>query len=114
VTADGRIFVRKDAGFKASQGGFDPDFARAANALQRPGELSPVVKSSFGYHVIRLEERAQGSVLAEPELKERLSADVLVRRAARARRELLDKLHQASPVEVERAMNELTAQVQAP
>jgi hypothetical protein len=114
VTADGRIFVRKDAGFKASQGGFDPDFARAANALQHPGELSPVVKSSFGYHVIRLEERAQGSVMREPELTERLSADVLVRRAARARRELLEKLHQASPAEVERAMNELTAQVQAP
>lgn len=114
VTADGRIFVRKDTGFKAGQGSFDPDFARAANALTAPGDLSPVVKSSFGYHVIRLEERLPSAVIGEPELSERLTPDVLVRRAARARGELLDKLRQASPVEVERAVNELTAQVQAP
>lgn len=114
VTADGRIFLRKDDGFKAGQGGFNVDFARAANALQSPGEQSPVVKTSFGYHVIRLEERVPGVVVPEAELSERLAPDVRVRRAGRARRELLDKLRQAAPVQIERAVNELTARVQAP
>ncbi|MES1186789.1 MAG: peptidyl-prolyl cis-trans isomerase [Myxococcales bacterium] len=114
VTADGRTFVRKDAGFKATPGNFDPDFARAANELSTPGELSPVVKSSFGYHVIRLEERVPSAVVGEAELRDRLAPDVLARRASRARGQLLDKLRQASPVEVERAVNELTARVQAP
>jgi len=113
VTADGRVFSRKDAGFKAGQGGFNLDFARAANALSNPGEQSPIVQTSFGYHVIRLEERVPGVVVPEAELSERVAADVMVRRAGRARRELLDKLRQGSPVQVERAVNELTARVEA-
>jgi hypothetical protein len=114
VTPDGRVFVRTDAGFKAEQRNFDPDFARAANTLQNPGDLSPVVKSSFGYHVIRLEERAPSATVGEPELSGRLAPDIKVRRAGRARRQLLEKLRQSSPVEIERAVDELTAQVQAP
>jgi hypothetical protein len=92
VTADGRTFVRKDPGFKATPSSFDPDFARAANELSTPGELSPVVKSSFGYHVIRLEERVPSAVVGEPELRDRLTPDVLARRAGRALGQLLDKL----------------------
>lgn len=114
VTPDGRVFSRKDAGFRASPRGFDVDFAVAANALSSPGEQSPIVQTSFGYHVIRLEERLPGLVVPQAELSERVAADVRARRAGRARRELLDKLRQASPVQVERAMNELTARVQAP
>jgi peptidyl-prolyl cis-trans isomerase C len=114
VTADGRDFQPKDVGYRAGRGGFNLDFARAANALEHPGDQSPLVKTSFGYHVIRLEERAPSVVVPAAELNERLGPDVLVRRAGRARRELLDKLRQASPVQVERAVNELTAQIKAP
>lgn len=35
----------------------DPDFAKAANAITNPGDTSPVVDSSFGFHVIRLLDR---------------------------------------------------------
>jgi hypothetical protein len=111
VTADGRTFQKRDAGFVAQPGGFDPDFARAANALEHSGQLSPVVKSSFGYHVIRLEERLPGVVVPKADLPRLLGPEVLARRASRARRELLDKLHQASQVLLERAADDLTAQV---
>lgn len=114
VTLDGRDFTPKEVGFRAGRGGFDLDFARAAHALNNPGDQSPVVKTRFGYHVIRLEERAPALVVPPAELSERLAADVLVRRAGRARRELLDKLRQGSAVQVERAVNELTAQVKIP
>jgi hypothetical protein len=113
VTADGRVFRRHDAGFVASKAPFDADFARAANALERPGQLSPVVKSALGYHVIRLEERAPGAVVPKSALRELLGAEVVTRRAARARTDLLDKLHRAYTVELDRAVDELTAQVEA-
>lgn len=36
--------------------GFDPHFVAAAYRLQ-PGEISPVTKSKFGYHLIKMERR---------------------------------------------------------
>lgn len=112
VTADGRAFQRTDNGFRASAP-FDPAFARAANLIAQPGERSPVVKSAFGYHVILLEQRLPGETLSEAQLSERLASDVVVRRASRARRALLEKLRQASPVRIERAADALTARVEA-
>jgi len=41
-----------------------PDFERAMNAL-KPGELSPVVQSPFGMHLIQLIERRERDVSAE-------------------------------------------------
>ncbi len=113
VTLEGRTFQRRDPGLVASKGGFDLDFARAANALERPGQQSPVVKSAFGYHVIRLEERLPGVNVGQPELLALLGPEVLTRRAARARTDLLGKLHQASVVQLDRAVDELTAQIEA-
>lgn len=114
VTADGRDFQPQGGGFKAGRGGFDLDYSRAANGLANPGDQTGLVKSQFGYHVIRLEERLPALVVPPGEVSERLGADALLRRAVRARRELLDKLRQASPVQLERAVNELTAQVRVP
>lgn len=45
-----------DLGFFA-RGRMAAAFENAAFALKRPGDLSEVVKTEFGYHVIRLEER---------------------------------------------------------
>lgn len=113
VTPDGRVFQQTPKGLRGSSQTFDPDYARAASALEQPGQRSPVTKSAFGYHVILLDERMPGVTVTEPELSQRLAPDILVRRAARARSELLDKLRKASGVQLERAFDELTAQVKA-
>lgn len=113
VTPDGRVFAQTPNGLRGSSQTFDPEFARAASALEQPGQLSPVTKSAFGYHVIRLDERMAGVSVSEPELSQRLAPDILVRRAARARRELLEKLRQTSSVQLDRAFEDLTAQVEA-
>lgn len=108
VTSDGRTFEQREGGFVA-RGAFDPDFARAAAALITPGQLSPVTQTRFGFHVIRLEERVAGHVVPKAELAGLLGPEVLTRRAARARRELLDQLRKGRVIEVDRGVDELTA-----
>jgi hypothetical protein len=108
VTSDGRTFEQREGTFLA-RGNFDPAFARVAGALTTPGQLSPVTQTRFGFHVIRLEERLAGHVVPKSELADLLGPDVLTRRAARARRELLEQLRKARVIEVDRGVDELTA-----
>jgi peptidyl-prolyl cis-trans isomerase C len=54
----------------------DPAFAAAAFALTKPGELSPVVKSSLGYHVIQYRSRNPAHVVSFDDAKARLLAEV--------------------------------------
>lgn len=111
ATSDGRLFERTELGFAAKKGGLDLTFSRAANALTEVGQQSPVVETSFGFHIMRLEERVPGLTVAQPELAAMLGPDVLARRGAALRRELLDKLRATSAIQVERAADELTARV---
>jgi peptidyl-prolyl cis-trans isomerase D len=55
------------------------EFDDAVFALQ-PGETSPLVKSSFGYHIIRLESKRESTVLPLAQVKERIRATVLERK----------------------------------
>jgi peptidyl-prolyl cis-trans isomerase C len=112
VTPDGRTFERRDSAF-LPRGTFDGDFSRAANQLTRPGQVSPVIQSRFGLHVIRLDERVPGVAIAKSELAPLLHAEVLNRRAGRARRELLEKLRQGATIQVDRAHDELTAKTKS-
>lgn len=54
------------------EGTWVPEFWEAANALD-PGELSPVVETEYGFHVLRLEERR---VLPFEEARDRVVGEV--------------------------------------
>jgi peptidyl-prolyl cis-trans isomerase C len=108
VSNDGRTFEQRE-GTRVARGTFDRDFARAANALTVVGQLSPVTRTKFGFHVIRLEERVPGNVVPKSELPKLLAADVVARRAARAKLDLVDQLRKGVIIERDRGIDELTA-----
>ena len=54
----------------------DPAFATAAFALAKPGDVSEPVKSSFGWHIIKLEGHKQARVQPFEEVKAGLIADM--------------------------------------
>lgn len=71
-----------------------PEFAAAAFAL-KPGELSAPVKSQFGWHVIKLEERRQRPLPAFDQIKDRVAQSL----AARAQQEFLANLRKDAKIE---------------
>jgi hypothetical protein len=79
------------------------EVARAAQQLQHPGELSPVVQSSFGYHVLRLLRVIEPH---QPGLEERrrlLTPEINQRRALSEQNELLARARRESAPEQARA-----------
>ncbi len=87
-----------DLGF-VPRGQLPPEFDEALARL-KPGELSPVVESPYGFHIFRLEERraARQATLEEvrDEIRETLSRD----RAERAHEEWLADLRAKAKVEI--------------
>ena len=75
-----------DLGFFA-RGKMAPEFEQAAFALKNPGDLSDVVRSEFGLHIIRLEERKPSQQQPFDAVREAMIAD-LATRDARKRRAL--------------------------
>jgi peptidyl-prolyl cis-trans isomerase C len=66
-------------------GQMDGAFETAAFALKQPGELSPIVKSAFGYHLIRFEARKPSTMLSFDEVKGRIIAEMRDEYMKRAR-----------------------------
>lgn len=60
-----------DLGFFA-KGQMVPQFSEAAFALTKPGEISPAVKTRFGYHVIRLADRKPARLRPFEEVRDTL------------------------------------------
>jgi len=111
VTADGRMWDPSEQPPKALGGALDLDFARAALALTQPTEQSGLVKSAFGYHVIELDRRYPEVRVPIEERRRVLTEETYTRRAKRALDELSARLHAATPVSSERAVDALTALV---
>lgn len=109
LTADGRgISTERQRG---PAGQFDPTFTQAANRLEAPGELSPIVETRFGYHLILLEERLPERRLSAQDRRVVLTPEVLTRRSDALRRELVTALKASTHVEVRRDAEQQTAKL---
>lgn len=65
-----------DLGF-VSKGQLVPEFERAAFALQRPGDLSPVVKTKYGYHIIQFVERTAAKPASLEAVRDQIRRELL-------------------------------------
>jgi len=75
-----------DLGF-FERGRMDPEFDKAAFVLAKPGDVSDVVRTEFGLHIIRLEERKPAARQPFEKVREAIIQD-LVTREIRNRRTL--------------------------
>lgn len=80
-----------DLGF-FGQGTMVKEFEAAVAELKNPGDLSGIVKTEFGYHIIKLEERRPGGVLPYAEVREGLRAEARNRALRDAREQMINKM----------------------
>ncbi len=74
-----------------SRGEMDPAFEEASFALAAGGLAAAPVKSQFGYHLIRLDERESGSVKPLSEVRDVIRGDLVAERAQNARYALMER-----------------------
>lgn len=60
-----------DLGFFVS-GSLVPEFESAVNALQKPGDMTGIVETQFGFHIIKLIDRREAVAKSFEEMKESL------------------------------------------
>ena len=53
-----------------------PDFEKAAFGLKAPGDISEIVETGFGYHIIKLDEIVPGKITPFMEVKDGLKNEV--------------------------------------
>lgn len=75
-----------------------PQFEEAAFALVKPGELSGVVKTQFGYHILKLEERRSAGKVPFAEAREPLRREAEARILAEKRATVVQRLVDAAEV----------------
>ncbi len=82
---------------------YDRDFAAAANALQTEGQVSDVVETKFGFHVLILRDRLPARQFSFEERRQLLSDEIYDARANKLQQQALERLRAEVPITVERS-----------
>lgn len=89
-----------DLGLKP-KGTMVPEFEAAAYALKKPGELSGIVETTFGLHIIRFEERVAPVLRPFEEVKEGLMEADRNRVKGEARKKIADPLRDPAVLSID-------------
>ena len=81
------------------RGKMDPEFEKAAFAMKK-GETSDVVKSSFGYHIIRLDDRRDPKTKTLEQAKKSIERALQKEQADRRLAELKEDIRKKANVKV--------------
>jgi parvulin-like peptidyl-prolyl isomerase len=88
-----------DVGF-FRRGQMVPPFEAAAFALQQPGDISDIVETNYGLHIIRLEERKPAHLVPLDEIREKLRAHISEEKVAKAETEEKARLRADAEIEI--------------
>jgi peptidyl-prolyl cis-trans isomerase C len=106
VTSSGKIN-------KVIRGLTVPEFEKAAFALTTPGQISEVVKTQYGYHVIQLNQRHEAKLKPFDQVKAQIIEELRREYLARQRSTVVDELRsmkiEASPEHVASLRTRYTA-----
>jgi hypothetical protein len=104
--ADGRV--------ETGQAEFDRTFVAAAFAMRSPADISPVIQTKFGWHVIFLVARLPPTAPPSKETHDDLAAAVVDLRARTALQTVLAARIERSPIELVAGAESLLARVREP
>ncbi|NPA95201.1 MAG: peptidylprolyl isomerase [Thermodesulfobacteria bacterium] len=76
-----------------------PEFEKAAFALKK-GEISQPVKTTFGYHIIKLEDKKPAKQRSFQEVKQEIRQKLLRQKQMELRNKIVEKLRKKYPVSV--------------
>lgn len=79
-----------------------PAFDTAIEQLRNPGDLSGIVPSQFGLHIIRLEERVPGTSKSYEEVKTQLHAEITAKIVKEAQTREIERLRAQATGDEER------------
>jgi parvulin-like peptidyl-prolyl isomerase len=84
-------------------GRYAVDYARAVFDLKESKDISPVVHTEFGYHVIYFAERIEPLRVPLEERRQRLADEIWSRRALQLHEQLLQEFRERTPITIERS-----------
>ena len=76
-----------------------PEFEKAAFELAKPGDVSEPVKTQFGWHIIKLEERIPESTIPFEQVKERLTQELREQKTQKILQDMAKELEEKYKVE---------------
>jgi peptidyl-prolyl cis-trans isomerase C len=98
-----------DLGF-FGHGRMVPEFEAAAFALDEQGEISEVVKTPYGFHIIQLEERREGQPKPFDQVKEQIRASLRNEALQERTKGFYDQLKQQADLTIDEVVLERVAQ----
>lgn len=97
-----------DLGF-FGRGRMVPEFEVAAFALKSNGEISEIVKTPYGYHIIQLEERRDGEQKPFDQVKEQIRATLRNESMQAKTKDFYDQLKSKANVQIDEVVLERVA-----